>query len=513
MELWLSAYLVRNFVYLSMRNYRVNAARFIAGKSAFLILILSAPALSFSQATTSIFAPFVSHLEARTNPPATITLTWTDSPSVKGPVFIYRAKSEFIGQPPREALCGEAAYGKQTWTDTIPNQGTAFYFVASADENRIPFLMIVPNHNMVEIVLDGTARMAQAAGFSAPVKNAADLRPQVKVETAAAPKKEYTTPKKEDTAQRAETPPPRKTAPPVTQTATITGISALPEGTHIRVTFLQLMPSKNAVVYRNIVPITSPANLLSADVVHLPGARSPVMDTAKPGVPYYYAVLYDEDIRAGAAVLIPGQNSTLYPALLYPPQPAAPQAAPPSKLSIEAEAALSRTGSLSSYTQLAPAARSPAPVIAPAASAPPVLPQAVTPALTAPSAQGMLSGPPVSTQMAIPDPQVFQQDLLAYPAGTDEYRLAAIVQTAFTWRNWQRSIPELQALINAASITNQVHSISSDIVGRARFYLGQAMFFFGNYSAALTEFLAVQSRFQVETGYWIQLSISRIGTL
>jgi hypothetical protein len=241
-------------------------------------------------------------------------------------------------KPPRDTLCGEVKYGEKTWVDSAPHQGTFYYFVVSSDENAMPFFMIVPFNNMVEILLDNTSRMAQAAGFSAPLKNAAEI--QVK-------------PPQEETEERREAPalvfsPPaavtvrqkQDTGVTLPQTATITGISAMPDGDRIRVSFVQLFPSKNAAVYRNITPMTKPGDILSADVVHLPGARSPVFDNVKTGVPYYYAVLYDEDIRAGNLLLIPGQNSTVYPALLYPARTqeiAIPKAAAASKLSIEAE--------------------------------------------------------------------------------------------------------------------------------------------------------------------------------
>jgi hypothetical protein len=434
------------------------------------------------QEKTAIFAPFVSHLQAQVSD-MTVTLSWTDSPSIRGPVYIYRAQQVFSGRIPPEAMCAEVYYGRGTYTEAAPSKGTWYYLAVAGDENRQKYELIIPYNNMVEITVDGSAQMQifQAANFAAPLTSVQKFREESQ-KAGFANQYAYRTPDSESWSSGQPVSMP-------SSTLMLTALAAVPEGSGIRLTFVSANPSKNVVIYRNILPIQRISDLLAADVVQLPGAKSPVLDQVRSGVPYYYAVLYEEDLRAGAAYIAPGYNATLYPAvfhqsadvppsapysLSYPADGSVSSHSAGERLSAEAEAALS-TGNWSA----------PIPYQQPSSAPPPsVRPQAAPPAAL----------PPAETI----EPQVFQQDLQNAPPGSDEYRLQSIVKSSFTWRNWPQTIGDLQNLIETTR--------HQGVRNRARFYLGQAYYFTGSYGHAAVEFRAVQSQFPNETAFWIPLS-------
>jgi hypothetical protein len=439
-----------------------------------------------AQEKSAIFAPFVSRLQAQVSD-MTVTLSWTDSPSLRGPVFIYRSQQAFSGRIPSEAMCAEVYYGRGTYTEAVPSKGTWYYLAVAGDENRQKYEMIIPYNNMVEINIDGSSQMqlVHAANFSAPLNSVQKFREESQT-AGFANQYVYRAPAAEQWSQ----------GQPVSipsSTLMLTALAAVPEDAGIRLTFVSANPSKNVVIYRNILPIQRISDLLAADVVQLPGAKSPVLDQVRSGVPYYYAVVYEEDLRAGAAYIAPGYNATLYPAVFHQStalssvqeRTALPPSAPYSaergalprgaeeKLSPEAEAALA-TGNWSAPIPYQQPSAAPAP--------PPYRqPSAPLPADTV-------------------KPEVFNEDLQNAPQGSDEYRLQSIVKSSFTVRNWPQAIGDLQNLIDT--------SRHQGVRNRARFYLGQAYYFTGSYGHAATEFRAVQSQFPNETAFWIPLTAS-----
>jgi TolA-binding protein len=91
-------------------------------------------------------------------------------------------------------------------------------------------------------------------------------------------------------------------------------------------------------------------------------------------------------------------------------------------------------------------------------------------------------------------PRVFAVDLKS-PAGGEESALFQIVKEYFEKRDWENS---RIALLHYLSLPR-----SAEVEARARFYLGQAWYFTGNYREALFEFLSVQNLHPVEANIWI----------
>lgn len=451
----------------------------------FTIVFFLMPIMLSAQAYDPIFAPFVSNLKAQVTGQR-IELTWLDSTSVRGQTLIYRSRTPFsnVGEPGGEQT-GTVFYSRQSYVDEVEETGRFYYLIVATGTDGEKYEMVMPFHNMVEVIVDGTEHIALAAGIT-PQRSAGD----------------YTGITQPDYEQPREEPPqPDKTAfqpygvplimtqpapiAPTSQAASpqsnpvLTGLSAYPEGSGIKVNFISGNPAKNAVIYRNKQPITKLNDLLSAEIVHLPGAESPFVDnSAQPGLSYYYAVVYDEDIRTRAAFIMPPYNATTQPVRVNTEEgsvlPAPPETVsspgsatanvrPSGKLSTEAAAALTDT----TFTGTRP-----------------------------------FQNPISPTRNAVLEPQIFKVDMQVSPEGSDDRSLQNIVQSYIVWRNWNQAKEALRKLLASAK--------NPEIEGRARFYLGQAHYFSEDADKALTEFLAVQSRFPDETAFWIRSSLEKL---
>ena len=467
------------FVPASLRR-RLAFALFLAAGTIFAQTDDFRPAVN--QITNSrVFAPFVSSLQATVDG-TKVMLNWRDSESIDGPVYVYRSKEPFYGGTmSNQYQVMQTMYGVGQLVDTVPNYGTWYYLVVASDSGTQRFEMVVPFNNMVEILVDGDSRTAAATSWTV----------------------QQTTPQIYSRAQAESgqpNPPPaafRNQAlaygnggmgdslpfADMAQSA-ITGLTATPQSDGILVQFLSSAPGKNAVLYRAVSPIRKFGDLLVASVIKL-GVSSPFTDRAAAGVPYYYAVVFEEDIMNGQAALVPGGNATLIPVELtreasrpspvpqssgrYEPVPQSPLFGAPPPSQTRRFSVIQGSG-----TVAAP----------PAAAATPYTP----------------STPRIPLVM---EPRIFREDLQKPSAGTDEYDLALIVQQSFSWRNWGEARTALMKLL-----TTKKRSPAVD--ARAHFYLGECAYFMGMYREALNEFLAVQSNFPDETTSWVQACIAKI---
>lgn len=458
----------------------------------------------FIHAQAEIFAPFVSRAEARIRD-RKVELNWMDSPSVKGNVVIYRSRTPFSDSGASGGeQCATIYYGRQTFTDEVSAGGNWYYLIVATTESGELFDMVIPFNNVVEVRIDGGTHLVSAAGIAAPVTSVEELNETEKKAdfAAAAPPQDapgnynYGAPAYDPAGSGAPAYQPYNA--PVqgdysygglstpSSTLALTGLSAYPDGSGIRVNFLSGNPAKHAVVYRNIVPMMRLSDLLTAEVVQLPGAVSPFIDIVQNGVPCYYAVVYDEDLRAGTAYIAPGYNSTIYPAMTIQNAMVMDNSAS----SFRQNAA--GTGALSSASPVYPAQGAGARLSLEAAAA-----------LSGTSFSGARSdktgGAP--EERAFSEPKVFSEDLQQTQAGTEDANLQNIVHTFILWRRWDEAAAALRQFL----LTN-----TGAAAGRARFYLGESFYFSGAADKALTEFLAVQARFPEESPLWIQACLSKL---
>ncbi len=96
-------------------------------------------------------------------------------------------------------------------------------------------------------------------------------------------------------------------------------------------------------------------------------------------------------------------------------------------------------------------------------------------------------------------PRVFTIDLQA-PFGGEDSALFQIISDSFINRDWEKARTDLLHYLSLPR--------SKDVEARARFYLGQTLYFSGYYRGALFEFLAIKSFHPVEANMWIDSTLS-----
>jgi len=393
---------------------------------------------------TAVFAPFVSRLqgEVRNN---LVRLSWTDSADVRGPVYIYRSDHPFEGMGPFQgARYIEIPYGIQNFIDETEAGGTLYYFVAASDETGRSYDIPINFTNTISVLI--SAEPASAAGSAVPA-----AAPIVN-EPAAVERNAIILPG-------------------------LASIEAAVLGDRVVITFSE-GSTKNATLYRSIRPITQTPDLLGAVIIQTK-VSSPYTDYPVPGIPYYYAVIAEEDLVRGAIEIIPGHNATSHPVEISSGRTGDSQnrdirAMPLPQISVQAA-----IPGMPSYNETPPQAQ--------------LSPQAA-------KALGNIPERP-RQESALKKPRVFARDLEISAAG-DEHTLSYIVRGPFSSRNWEAARNELARFL--------VLPRNPDITARARFYLGQCYYFLNQGREGLFEFLAIRERYPAESMDWIQSSLEMI---
>jgi hypothetical protein len=404
----------------------------------FLLLILFLLPLGvFSQELD--FAPFVTELEieAKNN---LIRLTWKDSPDAQGPVYIYRSDTPFdtaqpgFGKP--EPV--EVPYGVEYYIDEVESTGTLYYFVAASDEDGL-YEILLPVGNSALVTISDLP-------FSESPSLLTDTAPE-----------------------GAE--------------GDIYALETTVEGDGVFISYLVNIADRNTVLYRSVQPITRTTDLLRAVIVQS-GLSSSFTDYPVPGIPYYYAVIFEDELTMGSVGIYPGYNATIR--------------------AVEVKAANDRVGLPGAKAEL----RSmPLPLMALNYAVPGLAGMAEAPSQPLPlslSTRRALenfrsaSPPPYPLKKS----RAFSQDLETEPTGGEEQGLRAIVQGRFIRGDWEASIAELRRYLSLH------HSESAGL--RARFYLAQSLYFSRSYREALLEFLMVKDYFPVEANEWIRASLAAL---
>jgi hypothetical protein len=380
--------------------------------------------------TESIFFPFVSRLQGEIKN-TLLRLSWIDSPSVRGPVFIYRSvvPIEEIS-PASRGRPIEVPYGAESYIDEIEGPGVFYYFVIASDEWGQKYEISMPLGNSIRIEVSEQGLAAGDSGI--PLRPQTPVQPQV----------------------------PAPAPPSSGEVPAIRGIMASAEGGKVTITF-SAAEGKRPVLYRSARPFTGTGDLLNAVIVQ-PNVVSPFIDYPVPGISYYYAVIPEADIIKGTLRLIPGLNVTTQ----------------------SVEAAADRSAGLRE-----PGLRSlPLPQISLQTAAPGMNAFSETPPRVelSPEAAKVLGNIPASGNRTglLKKPRVFTQDLEP-PSGGEEHILRSIVQGSFSRKDWTAARDEL---IRYLSLPR-----SSLTEARARFYLGQCRYFTGAYRESLFEFLLAES--------------------
>lgn len=437
-----------------------------------------------AQSGSSIFAPFVTRLNAEVSGKA-VRLKWLDSSSVKGPVYVYRARVPFSGAGAQyQARALEVPYGQQTFVEEVEALGMWYYFVVASDETRMKYEIVVPYSNIVDVQLDGSSKNVPA---SQGITGTAGAAPYADTPIISQP------------AQRAAEDPTWDSAYGSYGVARQSGYSRyssdiveimaqpLPNGIYI--SYRSSERGKNTLLYRSAKPFTQYSDVLTAFLIkdHL---TSPYVDYPPSGVPCYYAILYEEDIRSGQAAIYPGNNATVNPVQLgaqgaqgfsgapaYSPIPAAPQ----QKTYLDPGAGYFST------------VRTPSPLSAESAQVAESLRTQTEPAPVVPKSSFGINM----------EPRVFNQDVQNNAASGEDYDLGVIVRGSFFRKDWGIARMELQRYLSVPH--------SQNAAARAHFYLGQCYYFTEDARSALNEFMAVHSLFPDEVASWVQAALAKTG--
>jgi len=395
----------------------------------FFTLFLTVCAGVFAQNMDHI--PYVTQLkvESRNN---LIRLTWVDSPDARGPVYIFRSARPFSGSIPANIRPVVVRYGEQFYIDDADDMENLYYYVAASDISGQRYDIILPRINSTSL-------------------NPVQLE--------------------EPTLTASETP--SAAAEPIQG---ISNLKAQQDGERVIITFnREEGPRKNAILYRNMQPITRSQDLLNAVLVQS-GIDSPFVDfpVPVPGLAWYYAVIYEDEIASGNMGIKPGVNTTITPVTVTSEQPTE-RTLRPIPLPV---LTLRNTVPDSHFITEIPGQM---PLSA--------------------ASENMLRDTkmPSKTPINLKRPRVFSVDLVA-PTSGEESALFQIIAEYFVTFKWDEAQVSLQHYLSLPR--------SKDIEARARFYLGQTLYYTGNYRESLMEFLSIRSLHFVEANKWVDAVLS-----
>jgi len=249
----------------------------------------------------------------------------------------------------------------------------------------------------------------------------------------------------------------------------ISNLRAMRDGERVIITYDYYGPPRRAILYRSMQPVSRPGDLLNATIVQS-GIASPFVDFPVPGFTWYYAVIYEDEITTGNMGIRPGINATTSAVTIHT-QRIVEQAMRPIPLPIMT---LRSTMPDGFFLKETPEHRP----------------------LSTESAR-MLSSTrmPSKTPLRLKNPRVFTVDLEA-PTGGEDSALFQLITEFFVRFEWENARVSLQHYLSLPR--------SPEIEARARFYLGQTLYYAGNYKEALMEFLSFKSLYSAEASSWIE---------
>jgi hypothetical protein len=420
-------------------------------------LVLAAFVLSaFAQdgAIDTVFAPFPSRIRTALKD-NTIVVSWQDSPDLKSGYLVYRSETAIDANSlPSAKRLGSITMGAQSYTDTPPDSKYYFYAVLAQAEDGSPYQVFIPAKNTTTVGIALPPPKAPAAPVAAP----------------AAPP-----------------------AAPLAQAASasvapfVSGIEAKAKGDAIVISY-KASPKSRLVLYRGAAPIVQASDLLDATLVAaFSDKNGNFTDYPVPGVEYYYAILGEEDLKAGKISLALGVNALA------------------SSVQVRAQAVSS------GFVETTPASRTP-PLpyfllendgIGNAALAsideglPP--PRAVSPE-TGKAIAVLLAKAP-QTKKDIPVARALPEESKA-PAGGEDYALSLIAGDKIASKDWAGAVDQLRKYLSL--------NRSPRTAARARFYLGEALASTGVMQDAFFEFISARDFYPIETKPWIDYVLSAL---
>jgi hypothetical protein len=384
-------------------------------------LLLAIPAGIAAQGRETTLYVTQIQVESRNN---LIRLTWVDSPDARGPVYIFRSARPFLGSIPANIRPVVVRYGQQYYIDDTDDMGNVHYFIAASDVSGRRYDLILPRINSTSInfgqVQEGD-RLVQGAETPARelIQGVSNLR-------------------------------------------------ATQDGERVIITYDALGPRRNAILYRSMQPLRQPQDLLNAVIVQS-GIVSGFVDFPVPGITWYYAVIFEDEIATGNMGIRPGVNATVSPVTITS-QHTTERSLRPIPLPMLTLRNTMPEGFLGKTSEQRPLSM---------------------------ESVNMLRDiqMPSKMPMTFKSPRIFAVDMEA-PTGGEESALFQIVMEHFVTFEWENARISLQYYLSLPR--------SRDVEARARFYLGQTLYYTERYREALMEFLSFRTLHPAEANNWIE---------
>lgn len=266
-------------------------------------------------------------------------------------------------------------------------------------------------------------------------------------------------------------------AVPEVPPAEIAGFDAVSREDAVIVSWKYPAQDRTVLLYRSTSPFTDMSSLVQAVLVAgFADSGAPYVDYPIPGIPYYYGILDEAAVRSGTATFADGANTNPTP--------------------VEIPSTFLKTH----QRALTVARAMPLPWLNPAneISRPPRrFGKKTESMIRALASAGTTKRPPERV------PFIFRSDLTA-SAGGEEYALKRILETGFASKNWDATVTELEKFLAIRR--------SPETTARARFYIGEACCFSGNYDRALLEFLLAKDKYYNQSNEWIQYVLNVMAT-
>lgn len=272
----------------------------------------------------------------------------------------------------------------------------------------------------------------------------------------------------------------------------ITGLSAQVIGDGVQLRFETDKTNRTLTIYRHTDPIADIDDLLLASSIAMIGSdQSVYTDYPVPGIPYYYGVFDTKLIQSGTFVFNPGQNISVQPVKIGRETERTGLAAPNTSLRSPPLPKLMLQRSVVSGEQLAPSLNLISPDRRPMAES------------TRTSVHDLLAGIPRSEEKPV-EAEILPVHVHGDFSGA-AYTLSLILRERFLKGDYKETASSLKEFL---SIKRE------DSIDRAaRFYLGQACYFNGEYREALFQFLSAEQDYYAESQVWIDRIYPLLTTL
>lgn len=255
--------------------------------------------------------------------------------------------------------------------------------------------------------------------------------------------------------------------------AKIANLQAIANKKSVTVSYISSATGRKLVLYRSIVPFVDSSTLLNAVIagVFLDNGES-FVDYPMPGIPCYYSLIDEEDIRSGNIKFEAGINTTTKSVQVQEEN---------SKITTSKEPRTLPLPVLSNKKGLYPER------------------QEISQEAESIVAQKIKN----TSKDTIPSPKpfYFPEELQKKSTG-EEYALKTIIDSTFVKKEWNNAETQLKDFL-------ALHR-ADQTIARTNHYLGQVYFFNKDYDKALIRFLLARNIYYQKSQEWIQYSLAAL---